>query len=41
MTRVFSERISTRATTRPELEAAVKLAGEIRSSGVRVTLPRS
>ncbi|MCT9105220.1 recombinase family protein [Streptomyces mirabilis] len=36
--RVFSEKISTRATQRPELEAAVKLAGEIRSSGVRVTL---
>ncbi|MFD0622540.1 recombinase family protein [Streptomyces sanglieri] len=38
MTRVFSEKISTRATIRPELEAAVRLAGEIRSSGVRVTL---
>ncbi|MFE6157130.1 recombinase family protein [Streptomyces sp. NPDC057889] len=38
VTRVFSEKISTRATKRPELEAAVKLAGEIRSSGVRVTL---
>ncbi len=38
VTRVFSEKISTRATRRPELEAAVKLAGEIRSSGVRVTL---
>ncbi|MBL1102467.1 recombinase family protein [Streptomyces sp. 205] len=37
VTRVFSEMISTRATKRPELEAAVKLAGEIRSSGVRVT----
>ncbi|MGW2512162.1 recombinase family protein [Streptomyces scopuliridis] len=37
-TRVFSEKISTRATRRPELEAAVKLAGEIRSSGVAVTL---
>ncbi len=35
--RVFSEKISTRATMRPELEAAVKLAGEIRSSGVAVT----
>ncbi|GAA2657162.1 hypothetical protein [Streptomyces lunalinharesii] len=30
--------VSTRATRRPELEAAVKLAGEIRSSGVAVTL---
>ncbi|MFJ2563253.1 recombinase family protein [Streptomyces sp. NPDC088770] len=38
VTRVFSEKISTRARTRPELEAAVKLAGEIRSSGVAVTL---
>jgi len=38
VSRVFSEKISTRATRRPELEAAVKLAGEIRSSGVRVTL---
>ncbi|MFD0067046.1 recombinase family protein [Streptomyces sp. NPDC056690] len=38
VTRVFSEKISTRATKRPELEAAVKLAGEIRSSGVAVTL---
>lgn len=33
-----SGKISTRATKRPELEAAVKLAGEIRSSGVAVTL---
>lgn len=38
VTRVFSEKISTRATKRPELETAVKLAGEIRSSGVAVTL---
>ncbi|MFG3142799.1 recombinase family protein [Streptomyces sp. NPDC048211] len=38
VTRVFSEKISTRATMRPELDAAVKLAGEIRSSGVAVTL---
>lgn len=38
VTRVFSEKISTRATRRPELEAAVKLAGGIRSSGVAVTL---
>ncbi|WP_234384422.1 hypothetical protein [Streptomyces sp. MMG1121] len=35
--RVLSEEISTRATRRPELEGAVKLAGEIRSSGVAVT----
>ncbi|MFI6063415.1 recombinase family protein [Streptomyces sp. NPDC051286] len=34
VTCVFSEKISTRATRRPELEAA----GEIRSSGVAVTL---
>lgn len=38
VTRVFSEKISTRSARRPELETAVKLAGEIRSSGVRVTL---
>ncbi|MGW2748718.1 recombinase family protein [Streptomyces sp. NPDC001450] len=36
--RVFSEKFSIRATGRPVLEAAVKLAGEIRSSGVAVTL---
>ncbi|MEV0283524.1 recombinase family protein [Kribbella sp. NPDC050820] len=34
VTRVFSEKISTRATRRPELEAAVALAHEIRGSGV-------
>ncbi|TDC21738.1 recombinase family protein [Streptomyces sp. 8K308] len=38
VTRVFSEKISTRATTRPELDKAVALAGELRASGVRVTL---
>ncbi|MFJ8863758.1 recombinase family protein [Streptomyces sp. NPDC102451] len=38
VTRVFSEKISTRATKRPELEAVVKLVGEIRSSGVAATL---
>ncbi|GBP99959.1 hypothetical protein SSP531S_13640 [Streptomyces spongiicola] len=38
VTRVFSEKISTRATKRPEPEVAVKLAGELRSSGVAVTL---
>ncbi|MGF0177200.1 recombinase family protein [Streptomyces sp. Marseille-Q5077] len=38
VTRVFSGKISTRAAKRPELEAAVKLAGDFRSSGVRVTL---
>ncbi|WP_438816700.1 recombinase family protein [Streptomyces morookaense] len=38
VTRVFSEKISTRAARRPELEAAVKLARDIRGSGVAVTL---
>ncbi|WP_419184336.1 zinc finger domain-containing protein [Streptomyces canus] len=38
VTRVFSEKFSTRATRRPEPEGAVKLAWEIRSSGVAVTL---
>jgi hypothetical protein len=38
VTRVCSEKISTRAARRPELEAAVRIAGEIRSSGVAVTL---
>ncbi|GGT86840.1 hypothetical protein [Streptomyces lateritius] len=38
VTRRFSEKIPTRATTRPELEAAVKITGEIRSFGIAVTL---
>ncbi|MDX3432920.1 recombinase family protein [Streptomyces sp. NPDC017201] len=38
VTRIFSEKISTRATKRPELETVVQLAGEIRSSGAAVTL---
>ncbi|MET8308184.1 recombinase family protein [Micromonospora sp. NPDC005173] len=38
VTRVFSEKISTRATRRPELEKVVGLARELRASGVRVTL---
>jgi DNA invertase Pin-like site-specific DNA recombinase len=38
VTRVFSEKISTRATRRPELEAAAKLARDIRGSSVQVTL---
>ncbi|MFI9588433.1 recombinase family protein [Streptomyces sp. NPDC052236] len=38
VTRIFSEKISTRATQRPELDKAVKLAGKLRASGVRVTL---
>ncbi|MDE1675462.1 recombinase family protein [Nocardia gipuzkoensis] len=38
VTRVFHEKISTRATTRPELDKAVALAQEMRASGVAVTL---
>jgi DNA invertase Pin-like site-specific DNA recombinase len=38
VTRVFSEKISTRATSRPELDKAVTLTREIRASGVAVTL---
>ncbi|MBB2741248.1 UNVERIFIED_ORG: DNA invertase Pin-like site-specific DNA recombinase [Microbispora rosea subsp. rosea] len=38
VTRIFSEKISTRATRRPELERAVTLAREMRASGVAVTL---
>ncbi|WP_433381617.1 recombinase family protein [Streptosporangium sp. CA-115845] len=38
VTRIFSEKISTRATRRPELERAVALARELRASGVAVTL---
>lgn len=38
VTRIFAEKISTRATQRPELDAAVTLAAEIRASGARVTL---
>ncbi|WP_280664182.1 MULTISPECIES: recombinase family protein [unclassified Kitasatospora] len=37
-TRIFAEKISTRSTKRPELDAAVALAGELRASGVHVTL---
>ncbi|MGW4476963.1 hypothetical protein ACWENQ_45545, partial [Nonomuraea sp. NPDC004354] len=37
VTRVFSEKISTRATTRPELDKAVALARELRSANVAVT----
>jgi hypothetical protein len=36
--RDFPEKVSTRTTRRPESEAAVKLAGEIRSPGAAVTL---
>ncbi len=38
VTRIFSEKISTRAVARPELQQAVDLAREIRASGVAVTL---
>jgi DNA invertase Pin-like site-specific DNA recombinase len=38
VTRIFSEKISTRATRRPELDKAISLAGELRASGVAVTL---
>ncbi|WP_197048646.1 recombinase family protein [Streptosporangium roseum] len=38
VTRVFAEKISTRATTRPELDKAVTLAQELRAAGVAVTL---
>ncbi len=38
VTRVFSEKISTRALRRPELEKAVALAREMRASGLAVTL---
>lgn len=34
MTRVFAEKISTRAMKRPQLEAAMKLAGELKASDV-------
>ncbi|WP_431952154.1 recombinase family protein [Nocardia lijiangensis] len=36
--RIFSEKISTRALVRPELDKAVALAREIRASGAAVTL---
>ncbi|MEV1005495.1 recombinase family protein [Nonomuraea sp. NPDC050202] len=38
VTRVFAEKISTRATVRPELDKAVTLARELRAAGVAVTL---
>lgn len=38
VTRIFSEKISTRVTSRPDLEKAVELARELRASGVTVTL---
>ncbi|MFH9475324.1 recombinase family protein [Streptomyces anulatus] len=38
VTRIFSEKISTRATKRPELEKAVTLAREIRATDAAVTV---
>ena len=38
VTRIFAEKISTRAVTRPELDKAVALAREIRASGAAVTI---
>jgi len=38
VTRIFAEKISTRALTRPEFDKAVALAREIRASAVAVTL---
>lgn len=38
VTRIFAEKICTRALTRPELDKAVALAGEMRTSGLAVTL---
>ncbi|MER5324611.1 recombinase family protein [Streptosporangium roseum] len=38
ITRIFAEKISTRATIRPELERALALAMEMRASGLAVTL---
>jgi DNA invertase Pin-like site-specific DNA recombinase len=38
VTRIFAEKVSTRATMRPELDKAVTLARELRASGVAVTL---
>ena len=38
VTRVFAEKVSTRAITRPELDRAVALAREIRASGAAVTI---
>ena len=38
VTRIFAEKVSTRAVTRPELDKAVALAREIRASGAAVTI---
>ncbi len=38
ITRIFAEKISTRALTRPELDETVALAREIRASGAALTI---
>jgi hypothetical protein len=38
VTKIFAEKVSTRAVNRPELDKAVALAGEIRASGASVTI---
>jgi len=38
VTRIFAEKISTRAVTRPELDKAVALARDMRASGMAVTI---
>jgi hypothetical protein len=38
VTRIFSEKVSSRAVTRPELDRTVTLAREIRASGAAVTI---
>lgn len=38
VTLIFSEKVSTRATIRPELDKAVALARDLRASGVAVTV---
>ena len=38
VSRIFSEKVSTRVTVRPELDKAVHLAREVAASGVAVTL---
>jgi DNA invertase Pin-like site-specific DNA recombinase len=38
VTKIFAEKVSTRAVNRPELDKAVALAGEIRGSGAAVTI---
>jgi DNA invertase Pin-like site-specific DNA recombinase len=38
VTKIFAEKVSTRAVIRPEMDKAVALAGEIRGSGAAVTI---